>query len=396
MGIMMRRLLILSVSVLLARGVVCAASIGDATYGVVSETYGGIKHHVNNPGDPQGGVLYTYGSIGVADSTDRVEGSVSARADTNGEGSWWVQFGYPGEAVQTDMSAYAGGSVEFMIKNSRLVDFQIRSGVSTQLLKSCTTNTAWHKVTVALPAASDSTIDFSKVRIPAFFQTYGRGYFIVDNVVWRKAASTTGSLTATLKNISDNQNASQLTWSSVNPGGGWKAADQYIQLDLTYYQPGWGIQIYTDNAAADASPRYAGSVSSSNPVGLISVEYPESAPLPMCWRMVDVSTTTTLSIVQGSDNKLYSSQLGGQAGQYPCFVWMKDRGTPAIPDKGTTVFTPGEDYVTVWDNRGAQHAEGTWSGCQSPNYIYIGANFNGAVTPGTYRTNKLIVELFYE
>jgi hypothetical protein len=55
-----------------------------------------------------------------------------------------------------------------------------------------------------------------------------------------------------------------------------------------------------------------------------------------------------------------------------------------------------EDYCTASDVRGIQHAEDTWDGAISPNYIYIGSYFTDAMTPETYTTGRLIVELFYE
>jgi hypothetical protein len=190
---------------------------------------------------------------------------------------------------------------------------------------------------------------------------------------------------------------SSIAWTGVSAGvTGWKAADTYIIMDSTITDATGGIQIYTDNKAGDVAHPYTGT---ANPAGLVGyqagVPTASSTTLTMCWRLTD-NTTNTLTIVQGGDNKLYSNEIGGQAGQYPCFVWIKDFHTPAIPSTNTTAFANGEDYVTVKDAlRGGQHAEGTWNSMPSPDYIYFGAYFKNAVTPRTYNAT-LRVEAFFE
>src|SRR5688572_25375879 len=52
-------------------------------------------------------------------------------------------------------------------------------------------------------------------------------------------------------------NQSSITWSGVNvPNTQWKIADRLILLNSTVTAGGGGVQIYTDNTAADASPRF--------------------------------------------------------------------------------------------------------------------------------------------
>jgi hypothetical protein len=175
-----------------------------------------------------------------------------------------------------------------------------------------------------------------------------------------------------------------IQWSSVTPGvTGWLAANSPITMTSQITNATGGIQIYTDNMAADANPKYPSSivgqtVPAANPAGLVTASS-TTAVLPMCWRLTD-GTTTSIGIVQGTDNKLYSTQLGGQAGSYPCFLWMMDKNTFAIPSANTAAFVNGMDYVTIKDAaRGGQHAENTFAQFPSPDYIYFGANFSGAV-----------------
>ncbi|MCS7228036.1 MAG: hypothetical protein NZ839_03620, partial [Endomicrobia bacterium] len=199
----------------------------------------------------------------------------------------------------------------------------------------------------------------------------------------------------------DNVQVSSITWSNVVLPTRWVVADQYIKIDFNpNIKRSWGIQIYTDNFASDADPRFTGSTITVNCAGLIWTENTARQPLPLCWRLTD-NTTNTLTIMeavaQNGSIYLYSPQLGSE---YKCFLWMKDRSTPDIPSQNTQKFVDGEDYVTIWDPRGCQHAEGTWANMETPNYLYIGAKFENALTrtnpPVIFRTGKLVMEFFLE
>ena len=186
---------------------------------------------------------------------------------------------------------------------------------------------------------------------------------------------------------------SAFTWASPVPTIGtttWQVADQYIILASTITQSTGGIQIYTDNYHAIVSTeRYTGAA--ANAAGLVCLSS-TTQTLPMCWRVVAVSTGTQ-TIVAGTDGKLYLTQEGGQAGQYPCFLWMTD--------KGNTGWYNGESYAEIKDGTfGLQTAEATWStGVPSPVCVYVGANFATATTSAggtTYKTTTLRLEAFYD
>jgi hypothetical protein len=365
-----------------------AANIGNATYGVYTETYEGIKYGVANPGDVDGGYIGA-GGVAIGNTSDDVvvstEGSKCLKAIVNGNGGWWSQFGDVGQ-VETDMSAYSGGSIDFMVKTSTdiIIKLEWTGGSNEKKINAdlgVPLDNYWHHVSTSL--ASFTGIDLQKIKVPAGFHTVWdttQGTYWIDNVAWKK--STAGSVSITLKNISDDLTTNQISWSNVTLGSTvtWKAADQYIELGLTYYAPVWGIQIYTDNKAADANPQYSGS---GNPAGLIDT-IATTKRLPICWRMVDVSTDT-LTVRQTPDYHLYSQEL---ANTYYCWLFMQDRNTAGFADAA--------DSVTVWDMRGMHYSEGQWGGAVSPNYIYLGADFTDAVTPRTYTTGKLTIELFYE
>jgi hypothetical protein len=248
---------------------------------------------------------------------------------------------------------------------------------------------------VGQPGGNDGIKHFNGV---VFNVGISSAEFFVDNLVLKKPSTSTGFMSAVLKNRSDNSTAANLTWSGVTLGTTkWLAADQYIQLQTDYYDVvmssmsgrTWGIEIYTNNKSAGASPRYTGT---GNPAGLVSITTTTQV-LPMCWRIVDVSTTS-LSIVQAGPSPdiqhLYSSELGGykNGAGFPCFLWMKD--------KNTAGFIDSDDYITVWDARGIQYAETARGGALPPNYIYLGADFTSALTPGIYDTGTLTLELFHD
>lgn len=203
------------------------------------------------------------------------------------------------------------------------------------------------------------------------------------------ALTTQGQIAASceLRNLNGSP-ATQVSWDAtkITPTQTkWLSANTYIILHSTLTDSTGGVQIYTDNKAAGAVPMYAGS---DNPAGLVGNGSLTKKTLPMCWRAVDVSTTS-LTIVQGAPNfpdRIWSQECGDA---YPCWLWMKD--------KGTSGFTNGEDYVIVKDAlRGLQTAEAGYGFSASPDYIYFGANFSTIVTPSTYSTNQLIVEAFSE
>jgi len=225
---------------------------------------------------------------------------------------------------------------------------------------------------------------------------------VAGGVVFTEVPS--GEMSVALKNISDNSSATELSWSDVTAAvTEWKAANQYIEVTNDYNRTGWGIQIYTDNCAGDANPRfYIVNPSSVNPAGLLATDNKKDV-LPLAWRMMgDTTTYAHLGIQEVPDllepdkHHLESTDLPG-LGYYP-WLWMKDAETPEIPELYTAAFVNGEDYVTIWNENGVHHAEGPldYYTSPSPNYVYIGARFTTATTPRTYRTSKLTVELFWQ
>jgi hypothetical protein len=188
-------------------------------------------------------------------------------------------------------------------------------------------------------------------------------------------------ITTTIKRFSDGVSVSSITWSDVSAGdSGWKTADGYIEISASpNYSGDWGIQIYTDNRNASASPQYTGSLASGfNLVGTIKKEQ----AIPVCWMVVD-DLVTPETPVERPDSSGFINY---------CWKWMKD------VQQSTSSFTNDEFYVRVWDDEGIYWHEdpdkaGNPGGGDSPNYIYIAAKFDGTVAQ-EYRTNRLFLELY--
>ncbi|MBN1823951.1 MAG: hypothetical protein JW803_06515 [Endomicrobiales bacterium] len=177
----------------------------------------------------------------------------------------------------------------------------------------------------------------------------------------------------------------------------WRRADAMMIMWSTVTIAGSGIQIYTDNMAADATPQInITHVSSTNPAGLIALNDSSYTPLPMCWRVVDVSTDSlTIEQQTGSPYSLFSTELGGESGGYPCFIYMKDRADQSVPTKNVDPFTDGMDYVCIKQaGNGIQHAADTFGSASSPDYIYFGAKFTDALAGETYRTTTMRIERY--
>jgi hypothetical protein len=354
------------------------------------------------------------GSLTLSDDySNYVEGIKSQKAEfslpnSNSYAGWYVEEGGAGGNETRYMVGFNTGYLYFWVKTSKDVEIGIRSnnipaGNETSKVKlselGVQLNNQWQEVSIpmSLFRQKDSRLDFSQMvvyfnaAVMGNISGTGSGTFWIDNVLWLSTAPGVVSMTAELRNRSNNNPATSITWSGITIGQtDWKAADQYILLHATITASTGLIQIYTDNKASDANPKYTGS---GNPAGLVMVEN-SSKTLKMCWRVTDMSTNTLTIIQHPTQNYLYSQELGSG---YRCFLWMKDKNTPNIPSENTTQFVNGEDYVTVWETtRGCQHAEGTWAFMPSPNYIYIGAKFLGATTPATYKTNKLTLEAAIE
>lgn len=409
-----------------------ADNIGRNVYGFYSESFPGMKFDQQNPGagGSDGGYMGFWGNGTLSTTTAPSPGRGGDGAEaiqvydngTSAQAGVFIQFGFVSTSplttpeIATNMSAYENGVYRFSIRATHEVAVTIKdnNGYAQAYLNEnmgVSLDNQWHEVTVPLSTGywptykndtdipTGSLLNFSAIKNIAFGTkwTTARGTartFAVDNIKWIKS-NTTVSFSAALKQTGTHASANSISWSNITLGSTkWKAADQYIELNIDSYMNSWGIQIYTDNAVAGVSPQYRGA---GNPAGLVGQLLnggidPSSTTLAMCWRITD-STVTVPNIQQGAAgfaDRLWDANVTLNGDQFPCFFWIKD--------KRTAGFVNADDYMTVWDTRGIHYAEGeSWgTRCYAPNYIYLGANFSYAIGARIYKTSRLFVELFGE
>jgi len=196
------------------------------------------------------------------------------------------------------------------------------------------------------------------------------------------------SATVVVKNRSNNAAATSIVWTGATAGGGWLLADQYIQLNTNITAgSGAGVQIYTDNMAVAASPKFTGNPSVATPAGLIG-SADTTQKLPTAWRAATTTGTVTTALNPNAN-----------AGESYAWLFHKDKSQVAIPTSNATAWQNGEDFVTVYKAGAGVHfgqAPTEFGGFKvnDVTYIYTSADFLTATTPNTYSTNQLIVEAY--
>jgi hypothetical protein len=274
----------------------------------------------------------------------------------------------------------------------------------------------WQKVRIILDNfyQRDKDLNFSSMTVlfglSAIGSISGIGTartFYVDDIMWETPDTIPATFNIALKKISDNSTTSYLTWPE-SVLGSWHYADEYIEINVENYSTvDWGVQIYTDNTAPDANPQWntiARSTATSNCAGLLGIPYGGSVStstvaLPMCWRITDSTVPVSeLAIVEVNNPTTQGISLSTSTGNtYFMWNWIKDRCTSDNPNTSLIdeKFTDGQDAVGIYkSNKGIQAAENTYEWFRGPNCIYIGANFTSGATQRTYKTNKLVIELY--
>jgi len=184
--------------------------------------------------------------------------------------------------------------------------------------------------------------------------------------------------------------------SALNIGTTFYTANEYAVIYTTWTSASNGrLLVYTDNTASDANPNYTGS---GDPAGLLISTGTTTPydPLQLCWRVTDISTTTVnvLWKLVGSDMKLYCGP--NMPEDYYVFLWMKDKGY------GTWYNSGDNAYATIkkFDFSGAwiHHAEGEsdWATTVSPDYFYLGCNYERAKAGLSYKTTTLRFDLIFD
>jgi len=316
----------------------------------------------------------------------------SFTVSNNGSNGWsgWCYTFKDASNQPTTKNISAFSTLEFYIRPKTGDISNIAFGITdsagnkTKTLSSLGVNNSnknWQKVSVSLSSFSGANLSQVK-NIFLFVTSNITATFDLDYMVMKR--STMGGFDATLKNISDNQTATQITWDQSVFRTSWKASQQYIDLSLdTLTNDNWIIKIYTDNGAA-------------NKAGL--VDSGGTSILPMCWRIHKEKIPCdgcTLSIAQGGapNYGLYDSGISASdPSWYPWFYFV---------DKADEGFDTKTDYVTIWSYKGFHGAAGNYYGMSDmiPTGVYpklyFGANFENAMASSPYSAS-IKLELSYE
>ena len=197
-------------------------------------------------------------------------------------------------------------------------------------------------------------------------------------------ASVTFSQTGTVafsiqpRNVSNNAAAGSISWTPpalpFTTNSGWLQANQYIELVSTITAGNGGIQIYTNNEAADAAVKHSTSAAGLA-AGLVD-NTDTTKTLPLAWAIRDATTT----VVTGDPDVVFN------------WLFFKDPGSDA-----PNTLVNGETYATAKDGSGIHFgpADTEFGAAPSPDVIYLEANFASAVTPRTYSAT-IRVEAFTE
>ncbi len=382
-------------TLLFATGFVFAGNIGRTVYGVLTETYNGAS--IDNP-SAGADYVHMYGS--GYNNDDRIEGSVST--SVGWEGWFGIYFHSP-----QNMLAYTGGRIYFSAKVPTTVDidnannvFKVSDGVdeivqfnSTNIkrigsnLTGINNDNNWHTYYIELSSFGDE-LDLSNITYLFIADPLSTdNSLLIDNVYWTKASSATRSFNVTVKNISDNQVATNeiITWPQSCFRQSWTAAEQYIELDLDKESSNWYVRTYLDNGKASRTGLYCVDSDGSEIV------------LPMAWRirpdLLPNNDGDTLLI--GRTN--YGSYGLYDKGKYPegstLYTWSFMRELKAgIDNDDVIVWNLSGIHTVVWDYSKYESLADYYE--RKPK-IYFAADCSTALSGLTYEAT-VVTELVFE
>ncbi|MFH1593652.1 MAG: FG-GAP-like repeat-containing protein [Candidatus Omnitrophota bacterium] len=210
----------------------------------------------------------------------------------------------------------------------------------------------------------------------------------LDEVEFSTVELTGFYIDVKVKNGTNDSIATGLNFGNVTPVNPKVLSDQYLEIDYVIQTP-WGIQIYTDNLAADANPRFTGTGDRVN--GLIGVSN-SGYRLPLIWQVWQVKK----GYYNGSETPEFDTTIND--GDQAEFAFTMDKGDSDWADGGfvrnfRTMFNSNAELgapVPLAPGGGYWPRVGTVG---DPLYVYLGADFTG-VPPQVYTTNKLTVEVY--
>ncbi|WP_372518671.1 hypothetical protein [Candidatus Ruminimicrobiellum ovillum] len=398
------------VTLLFATSFTFAGNIGRAVYGVLTETYNGASTSASAGNDR----IYIAGSPRT-NRTDKKEGEYSHSINAYWIGAWFTSDGEWGSNPQ-DMSAYAGGRVYFSAKVPTTIDLENTGNVfkvadgndkvvyfnSTNIkridsnLTGINNDNNWHTYYIELssfvdPLTNDGLNLSNITYLFVLGSTSNDNSLLIDNVYWTKAPNATRAFNVTVKNISDNQVATndKITWTQAAYRQSWTAAQQYIELDLDKESSNWYVRMYLNNGKTSRKGLYCVDSDGSEIV------------LPMAWRIsrdLLPNSDATFQIKEDSWGWLYDSgkttpDANGVAWAWP---WAKFFD---ITDTGLDL-----PNTIAWSLQGCHlflYTGETWAYQSFADYyerkpkIYFAADCSNAIGGLEYEAN-VVTELVYE
>ncbi len=209
---------------------------------------------------------------------------------------------------------------------------------------------------------------------------------VTASAVFPASAGQIAMTVQVLKTADNTVDPTGINWN--NPVvGSFSVASDYVKLDSTLSITGAGIQIYTDNTAPDASPRFTGLISSftATPAGLVNAT-DTTKTLPMAWTIQDLLGTP----VAIDPNAVAPGNTAS------AWLYFEDHAQVANPDLHAGNFLPGDAFVTVQNTTGIHYDQdpAKFGVASSPNYIYVESDFRSALGGTTYKTSTLRLEAY--
>ena len=362
--------------------------------------YSKILTIYSDEGIPQESNLDTWsaGYLGQFDSknSDLLQVPVGTESFKTVSNPWWNPGGWRenwagwgvGYNNEQDLSFYNNGRLRFWIYASiGNIKIEIEAPTGNKNQAKYLTDLGWSSSDINqwkffdVPISSFNIATSTAVKYP-FMITAELGVstnsttFYVDFVRWVSSDVSSPYFNIKIKDIETHIQKSSITFNvNLQQVSSWTVANEYIEIDFDPNNISWGIQIYTDNKAQGANPVYTGT---QNPCGLVDTTT-TTRVLPMGWT-IESSTRTKQQLGKGTPESWVSDGF--------MWKWMKDKNTQG--------FQNGENYVTLWDNRGVlwNASDRDWK--NSPNYIYLSADFSIALGGRTYKTNQLKIEFYYK
>lgn len=212
-------------------------------------------------------------------------------------------------------------------------------------------------------------------------------------------------------------NRSSVTWSNISSGQGWTMADRLLVLNSTVTDANGGVQIYTENTAADAVPQFVDPTPAvkTNPdsaaAGLLQGNSgTTSTVLPVAWSIK--SSTKQVGGGNPATGIGAADPNGNATGAANSSQWLfltdryDDQGIDYnnngnVTDPGDAApFVDGMVYISmvrvggIHTGQSDTDIEGRADGLDS--YVYFEANFQNAAAQTAYQTTAMRVEAFIQ